>query len=95
MGIKDIISKTNGKKTPVALLVFIITASIGYGGVKQTVADNTKNIDSLKPIPAQVAQIDQKTTDIKEDFTDFRGEQRKVNDRTTDKLDRILEAVLE
>ncbi len=77
------VEKLNGKKIPIAMTVTILTTIIGaavaYGELTGRVTNNVKEIDKLKPLIEQTAVIQANTKDLKEDFLDFRQEQRKVN----------------
>lgn len=94
MTAKKVFQALNGKKIPIALVSFVIVSSIGYGELKNKVANQGENIRNLKPIIAQVATIEEKVENIDENFKDFRAEQRKVNGRTDIQLEKILEVVL-
>jgi uncharacterized protein (DUF1786 family) len=55
---------------------------------------NQKQLEQLNEMPEQVGRIDERVNDLKEDFTDFRDEQRTFNGKVDDKMDKILQAVM-
>lgn len=75
-------------------IVYIASFLVGFGALQTQVRLNAKEIDKIRPQTTQVARIEERTEDIKEDFIDFRDEQRKMNEKTENKLDKILEAVM-
>ena len=66
----------NGKKTPIALIILIVTGSVGYGELKNTVNNNCKELAVLKPAMEQVARIDERVEGIEEDVGEIKLEQR-------------------
>jgi len=91
---KQFIQGLNGKKTPIALILTILGGGIGYGELKSTVKNHTKEIDVLKPMVIQVARIEQNVKGIDENFIDFRTEQRKDNGKKDKKLEDIYRAIM-
>ncbi len=77
---KGIFLKLNGKKLPLSILILAIS---GWATLKADVSTNTKEVDNLRPavtaMQEQVARIDERTKDTKEDLKDFRTEQRASN----------------
>ena len=60
-----------------------MVALVGYGAVQAQVKTNTKEVDALRPavvkMQEQVARIDERTKDTREDLHEFRGEQKAFN----------------
>ena len=50
-----------------------------------------KQTEKLEENGEQIARIEEKVKSIDENFKDFRGEQRVVNDKHEGKLDKILD----
>lgn len=78
MNLKETMMKLNGKKLPIGI---IIAGTLAVATLQAEVANNIEDIKELKPIPIQVAQIEQKVADIDEQFTEFR-EDYKHDQRT-------------
>ena len=96
--------KLNGKKrylvggigltTALSFLIpFLINLSGTVSANEVRIKNNGENYQRVEQMPEQVARIEEQVQSIKEDFVDFRTEQRKYNEKTEYKLDRILEAV--
>ncbi len=85
--VKDAIVMLNGKKLP---LTALMTALIGVGILQAQVKNNTKEVDNLRPavqqMQEQIARIDERTKDTKEDLIDFRTEQRAFNTKLYDAI---------
>lgn len=75
------------------LVRFIMSLNTTAIGGEALAKENKLDLIKLDGIPAQVARVEENVADIKEDFIDFRTEQRKFNVKTESKLDRILDAV--
>ena len=91
--IKQTWTAMNGKKLPIALIIACAAALTGYGQVKAKVDANCADIKDLKPLVAQTAVIEATTNELKEDFLDFRTEQRSVNERHADLMMKIYDKV--
>ena len=89
--VKQTLMALNGKKLPISILV---AGTVAVATLQAQVANQGGEIEKLRPMTEQVARIEERVDGIKEDFIDFRDEQRKVNDKHAGKLDRILEAVM-
>lgn len=90
MKTKEVLSAINGKKLPISM---IIAGTIAVATLQAEVGNIKEDVIALEPVKEQVARIDERVEGLKEDFTDFRTEQRKVNDRMEDNIGKILEAV--
>jgi len=64
--------KLNGKKTPIALVIFIITAAIGYGTLQADVKHNKVAVVSLKGEPIKIARLEQDMSSVIEDVSDIK-----------------------
>ena len=61
-----ILQTLNGKKLPIALAIFIITAATAYGQLKERVATNSEVIADLKDTPEQIARVEEQVNGVKE-----------------------------
>ena len=85
--VKDVLIGLNGKKLPISVL---LTALIGVGILQAQVTNNTKEVDNLRPavtaMQEQIARIDERTKDTREDLKEFRTEQRISNQKLYDAI---------
>ena len=76
MNRKRIFDALNGKKIPITLIIFIITAATAYGALKQKVATNSDVIADLKQTPEQIARVEVEVNGINHNLKLMREEQR-------------------
>ena len=79
-----------GKKTPLALITFIIATSVGYGELKNTVADNKTKLEGLDKERTQVVEIKQDVSNLKERINRLDKRQSEGFDKAYNKLDDLL-----
>ena len=93
--------KLNGKKKFIAggiggaislpfLISFLMNMNTTVVATETQVKNNTEVISELKKLPERMTAVEVGQSDLRGDFTDFRGEQRIANGRMFEKLDRLL-----
>ncbi len=85
-----ILQKLNGKKIPISLVILAMSSGATWGVTNYKV---DKHEEMLKPMPAQIAVIEQRVQNIDENFREFKEDQKKANIRQEDKMERIWQAV--
>lgn len=80
----------NGRKIPIFLVIMAISTIAAFAVTNYQVGEHDK---MLKPMPAQIAVIEERVQNIDEQFKEFRGDY-KEDQRTLDgKLERIWQKV--
>ena len=76
------------------LILFFVNMQKTVVATEACARENRTDIQKVEQLPERFAVVEQQVKDLKEDFVDQRDEQRKWNDRTENKLDKILSAVI-
>lgn len=87
-------SPNQNKTIPIGLAIFIATSLIGYGMTQAEVKNNAKAITKLENAPVQIAETTQKVENLDENLLEFKTEQRMRFQKVDEKLDRLLEAIV-
>ena len=92
MKFKDL---TNGKKTPIVLVLAMTTAVLGYGKLQGAVENNSKKVNDLEHMPAQMQQVQEQVKGIDGRLGRFETRQEKNNGKVHDKMDKMLSAIMQ
>ncbi len=80
----------NGKKIPITLVILAIGTISTWAVTNHQVKEHDK---ILKPMPAQIAVIEEKVVDMEKDFKEFRDGYKQDQHALDGKLERIWQAV--
>lgn len=99
--VQKVVNGTNGKKRYIVgsgvTAAFLIRILLGFNtGIVANATElkaHKEAIEKVEETPTKIALIQRDVEHLKDDFSEFKIDQKQTNEKFDNKLDRILEAV--